>query len=59
MPRMMLHTHKNGASDTEGHAHLTQGSYWLLRSLMVFQSRGKMLSFIRLLNTHKIFIRSS
>lgn len=34
-------------------------SYLLVRSLMTFQSRGKMLSFIRFLNTHKIFNKNS
>lgn len=34
-------------------------SYLLVRSLMMFQSRGKMLSFIRFLNTHMIFSRNS
>lgn len=34
-------------------------SYLLVRSLMMFQSRGKMLSFIRFLNTHIIFSRNS
>lgn len=34
-------------------------SYLLVRSLMMFQSRGKILSFIRFLNTHKIFNKNS
>lgn len=34
-------------------------SYLLVRSLMTFQSRGKILSFIRFLNTHKIFSKNS
>lgn len=34
-------------------------SYLLVRSRITFQSRGKMLSFIRFLKTHKIFSRNS
>lgn len=34
-------------------------THWLVRSLMTLQSRGKMVSFIRLRNTQKIFNRNS
>lgn len=34
-------------------------SYLLVRSRITFQSRGKMLSFIRFLKTHNIFSRNS
>ncbi len=34
-------------------------THWLVRSLMTLQSRGKIVSFIRLRNTQKIFNRNS
>lgn len=37
----------------------SSASYLLVRSRITFQSRGKMLSFIRFLKTHKIFSRNS
>lgn len=40
-------------------SNLSGTSYLLVRSLMTFQSRGKILSFIRFLNTHKIFNKNS
>lgn len=37
----------------------SSASYLLVSSLMMFQSRGKILSFIRFLNTHRIFNKNS
>lgn len=72
--RQVLRRGQNDAADTNITAVLPQldtlmcaaaagwesgASYLLVRSRITFQSRGKMLSFIRFLKTHKIFSRNS